>query len=96
MPQPHTLATHPWTHLTQQRSFGSNHDAAKGKHHGLGSNSPAQPARSNLGVASNAVSVPIMMLQGEKYYIALGQSPEAIALMKTDPLRFGSKVSKIE
>jgi hypothetical protein len=32
----------------------------------------------------------------EKYYIALGQSPEAIALMKTDPLRFGSKVSKIE
>jgi hypothetical protein len=32
----------------------------------------------------------------EKYDIALGQSPEAIALMKTDPLRLGSKVSKIK
>jgi hypothetical protein len=27
----------------------------------------------------------------EKYYIALGQSPEAIALMKTDPLAIGFK-----
>ena len=33
---------------------------------------------------------------GEKYVSALGQSPEGFALMKTDPLRLGSKVSKIE
>jgi hypothetical protein len=33
----------------------------------------------------------------EKYLSALGQSPdEGFALMKTDPLRMGSKVSKIE
>ena len=32
----------------------------------------------------------------EKYLSALGQSPEGFALMKTDPLRLGSKVSKIE
>jgi hypothetical protein len=32
----------------------------------------------------------------EKSEFALGQSPEAVALMKTGPLRFGSKVSKIE
>jgi hypothetical protein len=34
--------------------------------------------------------------QREKYVFALGQSPEGFALMKTDPLQSGSKVSKIE
>jgi hypothetical protein len=33
---------------------------------------------------------------GEKYVFALGQSPEGFALMKTDPLQSGSKVSKNE
>jgi hypothetical protein len=32
----------------------------------------------------------------EKYVFALGQSPEGFALMKTDPLQSGSKVSKME
>ena len=31
------------------------------------------------------------IISKEKYYIALGQSPEAIALMKTDPLTIGFK-----
>jgi hypothetical protein len=34
--------------------------------------------------------------RSEKYVFALGQSPEGFALMKTDPLRLGSKVSKFE
>jgi hypothetical protein len=37
-----------------------------------------------------------MTAKREKYLSALGQSPEGFALMKTDPLRMGSKVSKIE
>jgi hypothetical protein len=56
---------------------------------------PYYAAVSRLVLCSNEKSC-LVLRRLEKYLSALGQSPEGFALMKTDPLRLGSKVSKIE